>query len=280
MAEPAQQPVPHPLPVPMRWMDSEAARTKFFADLSTATAPTLLCDYDGTLAPFQQDKMQAYAYPGVPERLLAIAEGPTRLCFVSGRPARELILLLPLAADAEIWGMHGREHRVPNGTDEGDYSLMEPSQEQRAALDQAQATLKAEGLAALVERKAASLALHWRSLESTGIDRARAQADAAFKPHAGHHCLAVLPFDGGLELRAEDQTKGHAAAALLAGSNARHAAFLGDDTTDEDAFQVMRARGGWGCWCANRPGVRMLPSRFDRPKNCSAFWTAGSRPYR
>ena len=234
------------LHIPAKWSASAETREPFLEQLRVAERPLLICDYDGTLAPFQVNKMQAYAYPGVAERLARIASGRTRLAFVSGRPAHELMTLLPLAAEAEIWGMHGREHREADGS----YTLMEPHPQQRSALDQAQAELEQHGLGPWLERKAASVALHWRSLDAqrdaARLEQVRGLAERAFAPHAGQHALALLPFDGGLELRAEDQTKGHAVEALLAHSDAHSAAFLGDDTTDEDAFAVLRAKGGLG----------------------------------
>ncbi len=233
---------PGPQTTPQPWFVAERAQQRFFEQVASAPQPLLICDYDGTLAPFQQDKMQAYPYPGVVERLVTILEGRTRLAFISGRPTRELLQLLPLANGVELWGMHGREHRHPDGT----YHLHEPSAAQRAALDAAEAQLRDDGFAALLERKPASLAVHWRTLEGAAerLDQLRKRADAVFLPLSGTHGLALLPFDGGVELRAEDRTKAHAAEALLASGKAAAAAFLGDDTTDEDAFRVLAAAGG------------------------------------
>ena len=210
--------------------------------LKAAPAPLLICDYDGTLAPFHPDKMQAYVYPGVAERLVRIASGRTRLAFISGRPIVELLTLLPQAADAEIWGMHGREHR----TIQGEITRYEPTAEQRAAFDRAQQELTRQGFGNALERKVGSLALHWRDPSALPGSREEAEQAArdAFAPFAGTHALALLPFDGGLELRTDDRTKEHAAEALLATADPVASAFLGDDVTDEDAFRAVAAHGG------------------------------------
>jgi trehalose-phosphatase len=51
----------------------------------------------------------------------------------------------------------------------------------------------------------------------------------------------MLPFDGGIELRAGRVHKGNAVEQLLGGlPDGAVAAFLGDDTTDEDAFAALR----------------------------------------
>lgn len=236
--------------IPPSWMSSDSSQ-EFLQLLHEAAAasgavsqPILICDYDGTLAPFCQDKMQAYPYQGVVERLNAIVAQGTKLAFVSGRPVDELVQLLPLAAEAEIWGMHGREHRLPGSRS----TLLEPTVTQRTALDTAEAMLRSRGAGDLLERKVGSIALHWRTIEATGnqarLEEVQQLAKETFAPLAGEDALALLPFDGGLELRIADHTKGHATQALLSSVNAWTAAFLGDDTTDEDAFQAIRARGG------------------------------------
>ncbi len=236
-------------------MEDSQRRAKFLGRVGQAGRPLLICDYDGTLAPFQRDKMQAVPYPGTGKRLQAILDSGTELAFVSGRPSGELVQLLPLASGLEIWGMHGREHRAVDGT----RKVAELTAGQVTVLDQVQAGLEGAGWADLLERKPGSLALHWRTLEGESapartLEHARAAAEKAFSAYAGQDAFAVLPFDGGLELRTEDRTKAHAVEALLAKADPAASAFLGDDLTDEDGFRVMRDRGGLGLLV--RPEVR------------------------
>ena len=257
--------------MPPSWTTSQGASGAFYATIQGARRPTLICDYDGTLAPFHVDKMQARTYPGVAERLGHIAAGRTRLAFVSGRPVEELLTLLPLAVDAEVWGMHGREHRTPDGH----YTLLQPSPAQHAALQQAERLLEAEGLGRLIERKVASLALHWRTLADSGQEEFREhvhrRALEVFSPLAGQHALGLLQFDGGLELRAADHTKAHATRALLEGSEPRAAAYLGDDTTDEDAFQAIHALGGLSILVREPPRASFARFCLEPPAELLAF---------
>jgi trehalose-phosphatase len=54
----------------------------------------------------------------------------------------------------------------------------------------------------------------------------------------------MLPFEGGIELRASGHTKANAVHAVLAETNEDCAvAYLGDDVTDEDAFRAVKPRG-------------------------------------
>jgi trehalose-phosphatase len=54
--------------------------------------------------------------------------------------------------------------------------------------------------------------------------------------------LQLLIFDGGVEMRSDTLNKGHAALHMLTRFPTATAAYLGDDTTDEDAFAVLRGR--------------------------------------
>ncbi len=251
--------------LPPLWTNSREAQDAFWTKVRATPQAHLIVDYDGTLAPFRADKMQAVPFPGVEERLLLLISGPTRLAFVTGRPVAELITLLPLAADAELWGMHGREHRTPNGRS----TLLAPTAAQRAVLDRAQALLQTAQPAATIERKIASIAVHWRAADTPLAVEKRAYE--ALTPLAGQHALALLPFDGGLELRAEDHTKGHAVHALLDGADAGVAAYLGDDTTDEDAFRAIRARGGLALLVRTPPRVSSAQFSLSPPGDLLYF---------
>ena len=184
------------------------------------------------------------------------------------------MLLLPLAARAEIWGMHGREHRTPDGRS----TLLRPSPEQYAALEQAEQQLTSGGLGSLLERKVASLALHWRTLGDADHgelrERVHRQALEVFTSLTGHHALGLLAFDGGLELRATDHTKAHATRALLEGSDPRAAVYLGDDTTDEDAFEAINALHGLSFLVREPPRASFACYALQPPGELLAFLDA------
>ncbi len=237
----------HPLALPGAWINAWNAQTELWAGLARAPRSLLICDYDGTLAPFKADKMTAVPFAGVAERLERLVALPTaRLALVSGRPVAELITLFPLASRLDVYGSHGREHRSAEGT----YRLSEASAAVRQALDAAAAELARLGYREALEPKAASLAVHWRNLSPADQASLAQAARAVFLEHTrgndGEDGLSVLPFESGIELRANDQTKAHAVRALLGAAGAAEeavAAYLGDDTTDEDAFGALGTRG-------------------------------------
>jgi trehalose-phosphatase len=200
-----------------------------------------MLDYDGTLAPFHVDRFQATPYPGVEERLAALsALRRVRLVLVSGRSARELRALLRRDIEPEIWGSHGRE-RLER---EGAYHLFALNAAQQAALDSFRGQMTSLGLKQTMEVKPSSIAVHWRSVDAATGQRIRSSVDSIFAGLGDVDSLRLLPFDGGVELRSIDRTKGTAVAEILAERpEAGLTAYLGDDLTDEDAFAELGRRG-------------------------------------
>jgi trehalose-phosphatase len=200
-----------------------------------------MLDYDGTLAPFHVDRFAATPYPGVEERL-AILSGlaRVRLVLVSGRSARELHDLLRPGIRAEIWGSHGRE-RLGN---DGAYELFALDPLQQATLEQVGREMSGLGWAETLEVKPSSLAVHWRNFDATTQRRISSTVESVFGRLGETDGVHLLPFDGGLELRSTDRTKGTAVAQILTQEAvALPAAYLGDDLTDEDAFATLGSRG-------------------------------------
>lgn len=217
----------------------------FFRAVSAAEQTALLVDYDGTLAPFHIDPMRAAPYPGVLDALEELAaEERTRLVIVSGRWTKDLVPLLPLLDRAEIWGAHGWERLMPDGT----YEVKEVP-------DAALATLvAAEGwaedlteLGARAERKAASIAFHWRGRPAEQVASIRRELLRRWSSSGSPNEVTLRAFDGGIEVRATGRDKGDVVRTLAreCGGDAV-IAYLGDDYTDEDAFGALPERGAGG----------------------------------
>ena len=225
----------------MRILNSACDPDRFFASLSTARERALLLDYDGTLAPFRVERDKAVPYPGVRELLEAILEARhTRLVVISGRAARDLVPLLGIEPHPEIWGSHGWERLLPDGT------YRPPELDIRCArgLAAAQRWVVQHGLADRCELKPASLALHWRGLEPRTASTLQDTVMQQWAVLAQATGLVPHTFDGGIELRAPGRNKGHAVATVCAELGQGAAiAYLGDDLTDEDAFKAINGRG-------------------------------------
>jgi len=213
----------------------------FFQAIASARQSVLLLDYDGTLAPFQLDRYQAVPYHGVTTLLQTIMNtGRTRLVMITGRRASELVPLLKLSPPPEIWGSHGLEHLGKDGS----YHVVDMDRETLDALFEADHWIDALKLHDRAEHKPGSLAIHWRGLSEEQADDIRSKVLLRWGPIAEDSRLMVEPFDGGLEIRMADRSKGDAVRSILSeiGMNAP-VAYLGDDECDEDVFHVLKNRG-------------------------------------
>lgn len=214
--------------------------TSFLEKVRQAERRVLLLDYDGTLAPFTADRARAFPYKEIPELISRIMRCETRVVLISGRPATELLFLSGIHPHPEIWGSHGAERLWPDGS----YEVDAPPRAQREALQIASKSLRAAGLDSRTETKPGGLAVHWRGLSPEERVAIENKVRSLFASLVTDYGLELLPFDGGLELRAPGKHKGDAVAAVLGEINdGLAAAYLGDDQTDENAFRAIKGRG-------------------------------------
>jgi trehalose 6-phosphate phosphatase len=225
----------------MKILNREKKLSKFFDYLKKSQSRALLLDYDGTLAPFRVERDKALPYPGVAEVLKQLIEnGGTRLVLISGRSLDNLIPLLQLERLPEIWGSHGGERLLVDGS----YQKVALSKVVARGLEDSAGWVRGMGWSSLLERKPFSLALHWRGMKPEEMEEIRAKV-LAYLPYSIEGTgLFLHEFDGGLEIRPLGITKGAAVERILAEMQGETvSAYLGDDLTDEDAFVAMKDRG-------------------------------------
>jgi trehalose-phosphatase len=203
----------------------------------------LLLDFDGTLAPFRVDRFTARPWAGVRELLARIqGQGQTRMAVVTGRPAGEIAPMLRLETALEVWGLHGAERLYPDGRRE--LELGPPAVEE--TLERLREQLRRDSLGGLFEDKANGAVMHWRGVSAKKAKLIEKRTRALFEPLARMDGLRLLEFEAGLELRV-GRDKGGAVEAILAETGTRGpVAYLGDDLTDEAAFQAVNAVGPLG----------------------------------
>jgi trehalose-phosphatase len=213
----------------------------FFRNVADSEKRLLLLDYDGTLAPFKVKRDKAFPYPGIRQALRAIldTEG-SRLVLISGRSTKDLLPLLQLEPHPEIWGAHGWERLFSDNRHEFS-TVEEPA---ACALEQVEANLEGEGLAHLCEKKHGCIAIHWRGMEGSEIKELRDRFLSAWSGFARTSVLSLIEFDGGIELRARGRNKAFVVQTLLSEmGQGTVSAFLGDDRTDEEAFNALEGKG-------------------------------------
>ncbi len=213
----------------------------FWQKLPLAPEQVLLLDYDGTLAPFKIERDEAVPYAGVREILDSIlAETGTRVIIISGRMVDDLLPLLGLKTIPEIWGSHGFERLLPDGSIEK--QLL--SESCCHGLEAAYNWVIKEGHEAHCEKKASSIAFHFRGLQKDIQKELTRKVRSAWQPLTHDGYLQIHSFDAGLELRIPGVNKGEVVERILAESdNQAIMAYLGDDLTDEDAFKALKGKG-------------------------------------
>jgi trehalose 6-phosphate phosphatase len=218
-----------------------ADQALFFEQIRRAPARLLVLDYDGTISPFSTDRQLALPYPAVPKLLDRIAlQCSTRVVVISGRSARDLPGLLGLNPPPEIWGVHGLERLHSDGR----YETAFIGERASRALQRAKQSLEHAGLKELSEEKYGALAIHWRGMRASHMEEVQTTSYQVLGPLACEANLLLNEFDGGLEIRVPAANKGDAVRKLLAEIDGETpVAYMGDDATDEDAFQAIQGRG-------------------------------------
>ena len=205
-------------------------------------------DFDGTIAPFVTDPLQARAVPGGLEALLdATALGGVTTAVVSGRDLRTLAMLTGIGPDDGITliGSHGAQ------TSRGDRAEL-VSAAGAAFLDQGAEALLAtlcDELEAIrsryppvrLEYKPAAVVLHTRGVEPSSADAATKAAHEVGGRHAEVH---VMPGKEVVELSVSGADKGSALVHLARASSSDATLYVGDDVTDERAFAALDPLSG------------------------------------
>jgi trehalose 6-phosphate phosphatase len=242
------------------------------AQLGPAQQRLLALDFDGVLAPIVDHPDLARPAPETVAAVGALAE-LTVVAIVSGRPIIDLqgrVGQLPV-----IWaGGHGAEIV---GDDGREVHLVDVA-EVAPALDEVEADLGAlvDGEAGwLIERKAASLAVHHRLADPERVEellpRVTAQLESRRDRSPG---FDVLHGKSVVELRPSGTDKGAALAHLAERHPDRSPLVLGDDTTDEDAFRAAIHHGGTGVLVADAPRETAAQHRLADPAAVTTFLTA------
>lgn len=212
----------------------------------------LFLDVDGTLLEIAASPQAVSVPDELRERLRALflASGGG-VALVSGRAIADLdALFAPLALPSA--GLHGFEHRGTSG------AYRRRPLPSAAALEAARSVMldlasRHRGL--FVEDKHFALALHYRGapqLEDLAVTAAR-DAAARAGGELELQCGKMV-----VELRPTGATKAQAVTAFLeeAPLAGRRPIFIGDDLTDEPAFELVNRLGGWSAVVsATRPSA-------------------------
>ncbi|MCH9032475.1 MAG: trehalose-phosphatase [candidate division Zixibacteria bacterium] len=232
---------------------------EFWEKLRVAERRILMLDYDGTLAPFQEKRMEARPSDRTYEVLKRICLSPhNHVVIVSGRPATEVRELLK-GIEVDIYGAHGFEFLQRDC----ELKSFELSDRDQKGLNKARKNADTSGLTDYLEVKPASLALHVRGLDYAKASAIKNLAREIFAPNARSFDLECREFDGGIELRSKEFHKGKVVESMLSenGSDS-FVVYIGDDDTDEDAFETLKING-YGIRVGNADGKSIADWRLN-----------------
>jgi trehalose 6-phosphate phosphatase len=205
--------------------------------------PAVFLDYDGTLTPIVDRPEDAVISESMREAVRGLA-ARCPVCVVSGRDRRvvqELMgvddLIVAGSHGFDIWSPAGGEIQHQEGADFGE--LLDRVKERlRREMD------PIEG--ALVEPKKSSVAAHYRLVSEDERPRIKGIVDAMLEEHPDE--LKVTPGKMVYEIQPKiDWDKGKAVLYLLEALDLDRdevvPMYLGDDITDEHAFEALTTRG-------------------------------------
>jgi trehalose 6-phosphate phosphatase len=227
----------------MRSRDPRLSKGLNFALGQAAEADQLLIafDFDGTLSPIVANYESATADRDALELLFALAALPrTRVAVISGRARADLERRLgSCPPDVLLVGSHGAEHGVMSETDSGSETAEHSGRIERFAELLVPIVQNFPG--ARLEKKPFSLAFHFRNIGESRQEEARSAAIEML----GQEAVAVKDGKKVVEFFAVNADKGSALAriqehtAAMAEGRPLTTLFVGDDVTDEAAFEVL-----------------------------------------
>ncbi len=203
----------------------------------------VLLDIDGTLAPIVRHADDAHVPEATRAVLIEVSRRYRVVGCVSGRRAATARSIVAIGTIAYL-GNHGGELLRPGSTRaEIDPELAAWTTRVRNFADGA-LTPEHHRIRVRAEDKEAIAAFHWRGAPDEDVaeaavrEIARRAQDEGFAVHWGRKVLEVRPpveFDKGLGIKG-----------LLRSENVAAAIYVGDDTTDLDAFRALHALQGAG----------------------------------
>jgi trehalose 6-phosphate phosphatase len=238
--------------------------------LAQAERLWLFLDYDGTLADFAPTPDHVNPDPALVDLITRLVQHPRfRVAVVSGRRLSHVQKLVPVPG-VLLAGTYGIELQTPQGEriDRFDYERLRPT---LAALKPHWAALITGRQGFFLEDKGWALALHARFADETETNRVLANALSLADTAMGRAAPGSFRLLGGhkfLEIGPRLAHKGLTVAHLLDRYPWPGALplYLGDDDKDEEAFGLIKARGGMAMVVASEPRETEADMRLESPQ--------------
>jgi trehalose 6-phosphate phosphatase len=225
----------------------------FSSEIKAASHILFLSDYDGTLTPIVGRPDEALLSSGVREKLRALAEKPAfSVGIITGRLLSEVKALVEIEG-IYYAGNHGLEIEGPG------LSFIKPeAKAARVEIEDIvrQLSTRLAGIeGVIVEDKGLSLSVHYRLVKESQEQVVAETFREVTSPRLRDGKIRVSSGKKVLEVRPPiDWHKGKAVETIkkelekVIGTEIGPVIYLGDDTTDEDAFKVIHRPQGWSIY--------------------------------
>ena len=207
----------------------------------------LLCDFDGTLTPFNPDPRAVRLDEGVARLLGTLASRPDcTIGIITGRRLQDVRDRVSVTGELYVAGFHGLEIHAPGET------FVHPDASAAAGTMRAIAAAMRRELALLpgvfIEDKDLSIALHYREAEPDVAATAKSRFLDAARADLAANRVRLLPGACVMELLPSTPWhKGNALEWIRERTERIHGptftVYVGDDVTDEDAFLAVGPGG-------------------------------------
>lgn len=207
--------------------------------LRSCRRTVLLLDFDGTLAPIRSTPSVAGVSAGTKNLLRRlVGRRPITLCLVTGRSLHDIVKKL---------GIHGVILLTNHGfqISSGAASWVHPAAKQVEPLLVGLGRKLGRALegvsGVLVESKKLTLSVHYRNVPKKDVRKVKGLVQSIAHPHRSD--LMLTAGKKVVEIRPRAVwNKGHAVLRVLkslGNKRSRCVVYIGDDTTDEDAFRLL-----------------------------------------
>jgi trehalose 6-phosphate phosphatase len=226
----------------------------------------LFLDYDGTLADFAPTPDDIFPDPEIIALLTRLHQhAKIRVAVVSGRRLDHLRALLPIPG-LTLAGTYGVEILLPDG--QVHHRLV--VEDIRPFLDKLKPLwqdLIANRQGFYLEDKGWSLALHARFADDQKAGQLLAQAKELATSQINLNLFRILGGDKFLETSPQKANKGNTIQYLLEQYPAVECLpiYIGDDDKDEEAFQIIKQKGGIAIMVSEKPRISHAELRLPAP---------------
>ena len=222
----------------------------FASQLEASSHVLLLSDYDGTLTPIVSRPEEAVLSPPVKEKLHILAKKPMySIGIISGRSMEDLKKMVAIEG-IYYAGNHGLEIEGPDIQYTSEPARAAQSLMKKLAGEMATALENVSGV--IIEDKGLSLSVHYRLVSPEEENTVAETFRRLTHPLLGDSKIKVTSGKKVYEVRPPiDWHKGKAVDTIIKEIKTALdlekilTLYLGDDTTDEDAFKALKLPEGW-----------------------------------